>query len=78
MAKEVKVYSTTTWPWCTKVKQLLDENKIPYKDIDVAKDKVARDEMLGKTGRLAVPVVDIDGEISVGYDEKWLKQKLNI
>jgi glutaredoxin 3 len=57
---------------------LLDGNKIPYKDIDVAKDKVARDEMLGKTGRLAVPVVDIDGEISVGYDEKWLKQKLNL
>jgi glutaredoxin 3 len=57
---------------------LLDENKVPYKDLDVAKDKVARDEMLSKTSQLVVPVVDIDGEISVGYDEKWLKQKLNL
>jgi glutaredoxin 3 len=57
---------------------LLDENKVPYKDLDVARDKMARDEMLNKTVQFAVPVVDIDGEIAVGYDEKWLKQKLNL
>jgi glutaredoxin 3 len=57
---------------------LLDENKVVYKNLDVATDKAARDEMVSKTGRLAVPVVDIDGEVSVGYDEKWLKQKLNL
>jgi glutaredoxin 3 len=57
---------------------LLDENKIPYSNLNVAVDKVARDEMLSKTGRIAVPVIDIDGEISVGYDEKWLRQKLNL
>jgi glutaredoxin 3 len=57
---------------------LLDENKVTYKDFDVARDKIARDEMLNKTGQFAVPVIDIDGEIAVGYDEKWLKQKLNL
>jgi glutaredoxin 3 len=57
---------------------LLDENKVVYKNLDVSRDKIARDEMVSKTGRLAVPVVDIDGEVSVGYDEKWLKQKLNL
>ena len=56
---------------------MLDENKVVYKNLDVASDKIARDEMLSKTGQFAVPVVDIDGEIAVGYDEKWLKQKLN-
>ena len=44
----------------------------------MAKDKVAREEMLNKTGRIAVPVVDIDGEVVVGYDANWLKQKLKI
>jgi len=57
---------------------LLDANKVIYKNLDVARDKVAREEMLNKTGQFAVPVIDIDGEISVGYDEKWLKQKLNL
>lgn len=78
MAREVRVYSTPTCPWCKKVKQLLDENNVAYKSLDVASDKAAREEMLGKTGQIAVPVVDIDGEIVVGYDEKWLRQKLNL
>jgi glutaredoxin 3 len=60
------------------VKQLLDQNKIVYKNLDVSRDKIARDEMVNKTGKLVVPVVDVDGELSIGYDEKWLKEKLNI
>jgi glutaredoxin 3 len=57
---------------------VLDENKIIYKYLDVSMDKIARDEMVGKTGKLVVPVIDVDGEISIGYDEKWLKEKLNL
>jgi len=57
---------------------VLDENKVVYKYLDVSRDKIARDEMVSKTGKLVVPVVEVDGEVSVGYDEKWLKQKLNL
>jgi glutaredoxin 3 len=57
---------------------LLDENKITYEDVDVSKDNNARDEMVNKTGQLGVPVVDIDGELTVGYDENWIKEKLGI
>ena len=57
---------------------MLDENKVTYENLDVASDKIAREEMLSKTGQFAVPVIDIDGEIAVGYDEQWLKQKLNL
>ncbi len=78
MAQQVKVYSTPTCPWCKRTKQFLDENKIPYQNIDVASDKAARDEMVSKTGQLSVPVIDIDGDTKVGFDEKWLRQKLNL
>jgi len=78
MAKEVKVYSTPTCPWCRKVKQFLESNSIPFQDLNVASDKAARDEMVNKTGQLAVPVLEINGEINVGYDENWLKQKLGL
>jgi len=57
---------------------LLDDNKVTYENADVSKDTNARDEMVNKTGQLGVPVVDIDGEITVGYDEKWIKEKLGI
>lgn len=78
MAQQIKVYSTFSCPWCKKVKQFLDDNKITYQNVDVANDKNGREEMINKTGQLAVPVIDIDGDIKVGYDENWLKQNLNI
>lgn len=57
---------------------MLDQNKITYQNFDVAGDKAARDEMIKKTGQLGVPVIDIDGEVTVGYDEKWIRRKLNL
>jgi len=57
---------------------VLDENKVVYTYLDVSRDKIARDEMVSKTGKLVVPVVEVDGEFSIGYDEKWLKKKLSL
>jgi glutaredoxin 3 len=42
----------------------------------VAADTAARDEMVKKSGRMAVPVIDIDGTITVGFDEASLKKQL--
>lgn len=78
MAHQVKVYSTPTCPYCKRTKRFLDDNKIIYQNIDVASDKAARDEMIARTGQLGVPVIDIDGDITVGFDEKWLREKLKL
>jgi len=51
---------------------------VQYVNVDVSQDRAARDEMVNKTGQLGVPVVDIDGELTVGYDEKWIKEKLGL
>jgi glutaredoxin len=59
-------------------KSFLEANKIPYQDVDVAKDKAARDEMVRKSGALSVPVIEIDGELLIGFDEKKLKEKIGI
>ena len=78
MVQQVKVYSTPTCPWCKRTKQFLDESSIPYQSFDVASDKAARDEMVNKSEQLSVPVVDINGDILVSFDEEWLRQKLNL
>jgi glutaredoxin len=44
----------------------------------VASDKTAREEMMKKTGRMAVPVVEIDGNVTVGFDEASLKKQLGV
>jgi glutaredoxin len=59
-------------------KQLLEKNNVAYLNIDVTTDKACREEMVSMTGQISVPVIEIDGEFSIGYNEGWLKQKLNI
>jgi glutaredoxin 3 len=78
MVNSIKVYGTPTCPWCKKAKQLLDENNVTYQDIDISQDTTAREEMVNMTGQITVPVIDIDGELAVGFSEKWIKQKLGI
>jgi len=59
-------------------KSFLDANNISYQDLNVAEDKAAREEMIAKSGQMSVPVIDIDGELVIGFDEPQLKQKLGL
>ena len=76
--KSVKVYSTQTCPWCVRVKDFLTENDVPFTDVDVGTDQKAASEMVEKSGQMGVPVVDIEGEITVGFDEAKLRELLNL
>ncbi len=73
---EVNVYSTPTCPWCKRAKQFFTENGVEFKDFDVAADVTARKEMIDKSGQLGVPVIEIDGQIIIGYDEPKIKKAL--
>jgi len=76
--KKVIVFSTPTCSWCTKVKQYLKENQIPYKDINVAvNDKAARD-MIRKTGQMGVPQIWVDSQAVVGFDKPKLARLLEL
>ena len=76
--KVVKIYSTSVWPWCKKTKSFLDEKNVSYTDLDVAEDKEARNEMIKISGQMGVPVISIDDQVLVGYNESKLKQALGI
>ncbi len=76
MEREVIVYSTPTCPWCQVVKKHLDERGIAYKEVDVSSDQQAAMDMIRKTGQQAVPVVDIDGEHVIGFDQEKIDQLL--
>ena len=76
--KEVKVYSTPTCPYCSMVKKFLDDNSISYQDVNVAEDREALDDIVNRSGKMGVPVIDIDGELVVGYNQVQLKEKLEL
>ncbi|MCX7709717.1 MAG: glutathione S-transferase N-terminal domain-containing protein [Clostridia bacterium] len=65
----VKVYSTPTCPWCTVAKKYLSSKNVEFEDIDVSKDREAAMEMVQKSGQRGVPVIDVHGNIIVGFDQ---------
>ncbi|MBI2145967.1 glutaredoxin family protein [Candidatus Woesearchaeota archaeon] len=73
---EIKLYTTPTCTWCKQLKEWLKKKKVSYQEIDVVENDREREEMVEKSGQMAVPVVDIDGTIIVGFDEKKLEEKL--
>ena len=78
MAHDVKIYTTPTCAYCRMTKELFHKNNIEYKELNVASDQAAREEMVQKSGQLGVPVTDIDGQIVIGFDEPKLKELLEI
>ncbi len=74
--KKVIVYSTPTCPYCQMVKDFLKEKNIEFEEKDVAADSAAREELVEKSHQLGVPVVDVAGEIIVGFDREALARVL--
>ena len=78
MPKSVKVYSTATCPYCVRLKSFLTEKSVPFESIDVGNDADKAKEMVEKSGQMAVPVVDIDGKIMVGFDREAISKELGV
>lgn len=74
----IRVFTTISCPYCLTLKEFLKQHNIEFEDTDVSKDKKALEEMIKKSGQMGVPVVDIDGEIVVGFDKEKIVKLLNI
>ena len=77
MAK-VTIYTTPTCVYCRAAKEFFKEHNVAYEEKDVSKDEQARNLMVKKSGMMAVPVIDIDGNIVIGFDRAKLSQLLGI
>jgi len=59
-------------------KEYFKKNNVEYTDYNVAEDDAKREEMIKKSGQMGVPVIDIDGELFVGFDQKGIAKALGI
>jgi glutaredoxin-like YruB-family protein len=76
--KNVTIYTTPTCHFCHAAKDFFKEHNVMYTEKDVAGDAVARKEMVEKSGQMGVPVIFVDSDMIVGFDESRLKQVLAI
>ncbi|MFH1979106.1 MAG: glutaredoxin domain-containing protein [Patescibacteria group bacterium] len=82
MAK-VKIYSTPTCTYCVLAKNWFKENNIEFEEFDVSQNEAKRNELVEKTGQMAVPVIEVEKEgeeteLVVGFDKDKLSELLGI
>jgi len=75
---KIILYGTKSCSECNRTKDFFDENEIKFEYIDVGINKEAAMKMIEKTGQRSVPVIEIDGEIILGFDEAKIQEKLGL
>ncbi len=68
MAAPVTIYSTPTCGFCHMAKEYFKSKRIAYDEHDITTDRDAMMWVHDHTGQLAVPVIDIGGEVILGFD----------
>ncbi len=72
----VKIYTTTHCPYCHQAKEFFKKNDVKYTEVNVEEDEAAAEEMIEKSGQMGVPVIDINGEIIVGFNKPAIEKAL--
>ncbi|MDO8504457.1 MAG: glutaredoxin family protein [Candidatus Liptonbacteria bacterium] len=75
---KITIYSAPWCVYCKMVKAYLEEKKIAFTEHDVSADDTAKDDMIKKSGQMAIPVVEIDGKIIIGFDKTAINKALGL
>lgn len=76
--RKITVYSTPLCPYCVTLKEFLKQKNFVFEEIDISQNLAQQKEMVEKSGQLGVPVVEIDGEIVIGFDREKISCLLGI
>ena len=76
--KTITIYTTPTCHFCHAAKEFFKAHDVAYTEKDVSGDAAARAEMVEKSGQMGVPVIFVDADMVVGFDEARLKRLLDI
>lgn len=66
--KQVTIYSADWCAFCHAAKDYLTKKGVKYDEKNVEQKQEYAQESVKKSGQMGIPVLDIDGEIIVGFD----------
>ena len=73
----IKVFSSDSCGYCTKLKAYLDSRRVKYDVIDVAESRENYDKLISVSGQTGIPVTVFDGgEVVVGFDKSRIDSLL--
>ncbi len=73
----ILLYTTPTCPYCKLVKDFLKDKGTTFTEVDVANDPEAANEMVKKSGQMGVPVLELDGQVIVGWNQAAINELLD-
>ena len=76
--KNVQIYTTPTCQYCKMAKEFFGEHNVKYTEYNVSSDATRREEMMAKSGQRGVPVIFVDNEMVIGFDEDRLRSLLGV
>lgn len=73
----VIIFTSSSCPWCNRVKQYLREKRFRYREVNVERDTEGARE-LRRRNIMGVPVVLINNRLIVGFDKAKIDKLLGI
>ncbi len=74
----ITVYSAPWCGFCVAAKRYLDDKGIKYIEKNVDEDRSYAEEAVQKSGQMGIPVLDIDGNIVVGFDRPTIDRLVGL
>lgn len=74
----IKVFSSDSCGYCTKLKAYLDSRRVEYDVIDVTESRENYDKLVSVSGQTGIPVTVFDGgEVVIGFDKPRIDRLLS-
>ncbi|MBU5689776.1 MAG: glutaredoxin family protein [Candidatus Aenigmatarchaeota archaeon] len=73
---QVKIYTTSTCPYCEMAKKYFKSKNIDFEEINVQDNPEAAVELIEKSGQMGVPVIEIDNKIIIGFNRNAIERAL--
>lgn len=77
ISHRVVVYSGPGCPACGTAKAYLRKQGVVFREIDISRDQHAAEKLARRSGQMAVPQIDIDGHLIVGFDQARIDRLLS-
>jgi glutaredoxin 3 len=74
--KSITIYGAEWCAFCHTAMRYLDDKGISYTYIDIDKDPTAGQEAVKKSGQRGIPVIDLAGDIIIGFDRPKIDASL--
>lgn len=74
----ITIYSTPTCVYCKTLKEYLTEKNFKFDEVDVSANEKELEKMVAISGQMGVPVVEIEGNVVIGFDREKIDEILKI